>query len=153
MTIYYCDSSVLVKRHMNESGSQWFRQLVDQQNISVFTTQISVVEVCSALNRRLRENVINLNDYHSLVAQSTFLFGSKYEVIAISEQLIELACSALERHVLRAFDAIHLATAMMVNDRLIRLNEPTLIFLATDQRLLTAAIDEGLSTFNPANIP
>ena len=87
------------------------------------------------------------------MAQSTFLFGSKYDVIRLSDQIIELACSILERHPLRAFDAVHLATALTVNEQLIKVNEPILTFLTTDHRLLAAATAEGLSTFDPTTAP
>lgn len=153
MTVYYCDSSILVKRHITEMGSQWFRLLADRQDTSLFTAQVSIVEVCSALNRRLREQHIDLSEYRSLMAQSTFLFGSKYDVIRLSDQIIELACSILERHPLRAFDAVHLATALTVNEQLIKVNEPILTFLTTDHRLLAAATAEGLSTFDPTTAP
>lgn len=55
MTVYYCDASVLVKRHVNEVGSQWFRNLADAADALLITTQIGLVEISSALNRRLRE--------------------------------------------------------------------------------------------------
>jgi predicted nucleic acid-binding protein len=150
MTAYYSDSSILVKHHIDEAGSQWFRRIVGTQDSAISTIQISIVEVCSALNRRLREGQITANEYHHLIAQSLFLFRSKYGVMDLSEQIIEIACSILERHPLRAFDAIHLAAALTVNKRLIWRNESGLIFLAAGDRLLSAAAAEGLLTFNPA---
>ena len=56
MTYYYADSSVLVKRHVNEIGGHWFRALVDPSAGNVIiTSRVSIVEVYSALNRRMRE--------------------------------------------------------------------------------------------------
>jgi predicted nucleic acid-binding protein len=153
MTVYYCDSSILVKHHISEVGSHWFRALVDNQNAALFTAQISIVEVCSALNRRLRENYITVNEYHGLMAQSAFLFDSKYEVLNLSDRIVRLACSILERHPLRGFDAVHIATAVTVKEQLDKRNEPAPTFLATDLRLLTAATGEGFSTFDPSTIP
>jgi predicted nucleic acid-binding protein len=152
MTVYYCDSSVLVKRHVSEVGSPWFSVLVDDQSAALFTAQISIVEVCSALNR-LRESHFGVVEYQRMMAQVRFLFNVKYEVIELSDQIVTVACSLLERQPLRGFDAIHLAKALLVRDRLDRLNEPTPTFLATDLNLLKAAAGEGLSTFNPSTIP
>jgi predicted nucleic acid-binding protein len=150
MTAYYCDSSILVKRHIREAGTQWVNELLETQASNIFTAQISIVEVYSALNRRLREGSINANDYHDLIAQAIFFFESEYEVTRLSKQIIDVACAVLERHPLRAFDAIHLATALRVNEQLKEKKEPGPIFLSTDNRLLTAAAAEDFSTFNPA---
>jgi predicted nucleic acid-binding protein len=125
---------------------------MERQDTSLFTAQISLVEVYSALNRRLRENFINADEYRSIVAQLMYLFESIYNVMTFSAQIAELACSILERQPLRALDAIHLATALVVNEQLVRQQRPTLTFLATDHRLLGAAATEGLATLDPTNM-
>ncbi len=67
MTDYYVDSSVLVKRHIYEPGTAWFQSLVrSPYKHLIITSEISLVEIYSALNRRLREknsyqkNIISL---------------------------------------------------------------------------------------------
>lgn len=48
MADYYADSSVLVKRHVNEIGSTWVRALVDPAAGNVMiTSRVSIVEVYS----------------------------------------------------------------------------------------------------------
>ncbi len=55
MADYYADSSVLIKRHVREAGTDWFCALADASSGQVITTaRISEVEVYSALNRRAR---------------------------------------------------------------------------------------------------
>ena len=83
------------------------------------------------------------------MAQVRFLFDTQYEIVQLSEPITALACLALEQHQLRALDAIHLATALFINNWLHSHNEPLLTFLATDRRLLDAAA-EGLTIFDPA---
>jgi hypothetical protein len=70
--------------------------------------------------------------------------------VPFSRYVIETACSILERRPLRSFDAVHLATALIANEQLRKVNGPELVFLASDHRLLTAVADEGLPAFNPA---
>ncbi len=49
MAHFYVDSSVLVKRHIAEHGSAWFRALADPAaGTTIITAQISIVEVVSA---------------------------------------------------------------------------------------------------------
>jgi predicted nucleic acid-binding protein len=55
----------------------------------------------------------------------------------------------LERHPLRAYDAIQLASALIANDALLTAGFAPLIVLAADDRLLDAAQAEGLMTDNP----
>lgn len=44
MADYYADSSVLVKRHVNEIGSDWFRALADRAAGNVIiTSRVSIV--------------------------------------------------------------------------------------------------------------
>jgi uncharacterized protein len=56
MAEHYADSSVLVKRHVNEIGSGWFRALADPATGNVIiTSRVSIIEIYSAFNRRVRE--------------------------------------------------------------------------------------------------
>jgi hypothetical protein len=62
---------------------------------------------------------------------------------------VDLSCDLLERHPLRASDAIHLATALTSNQLLSNGDLPALTFLCADDRLLDAAMAEGLGVDNP----
>jgi len=50
---------------------------------------------------------------------------------------------------LRAYDAVHLATALNIDRRLARAGEPALTFLSADNRLNDAAAAEGSMVDNP----
>ena len=64
MTDYYADSSALLKRHVHEVGSTWFQALADPLGgNTIITARISMAEVYSALNRRLREAHFTAADY------------------------------------------------------------------------------------------
>jgi hypothetical protein len=46
MADYYADSSVLVKRHVREAGTDWFMALADPATgNTIITAHLSVVEV------------------------------------------------------------------------------------------------------------
>ncbi len=62
--IYYSDSSVLVKRHIHEIGTDWLLELLDPAaNNSIITSTLTIVEGLSALNRRVREAALDATDY------------------------------------------------------------------------------------------
>lgn len=149
MTDYYVDTSVLLKRHVDELGSCWFEELVDSSE-SILTTALSLIEVYSAFNRLVRESRLSENEYQELLIDLKDLFGTRYELIPISTSIITDACNRLERHPLRAYDSVHLASAIFANQVLLTSGKPGMTFLSADHRLLTAAAAEGLSTFDPA---
>jgi len=152
MAVFYVDSSVLVKRHLPERGSAWFRALTaPHAGNRIETARLSVVEVLSALNRRVREGTLSPADY--VPVRNDFLARCRrnYHLVPITNALLGRTCDLLERHPLRAYDAVHLASALEVHVRLTGAGLPPLTFLAADQRLLNAAAAEGLSIDNPNN--
>ena len=154
MADYYADSSVLVKRHIAEIGSAWVRALVDPALGNLITTMhISVVEVYSALNRRVREATLTPADYVRMVADFDALCGGQYTLVDFTGSIAARARDLLEQHPLRAYDAVQLASALVVNDVLVATGLPALTFLAADDRLVRAALAEGLAAENPNLYP
>jgi uncharacterized protein len=149
LTTYYADTSVLLKRHIDEPGDDWFRELVLSSN-SIITTELSIVEIFSAFNRLLREGHITTDVYAALSASVRRLFAVRYALTPVSASVRGVACNVMERHPLRAYDAVHLASALDARQNLVANGIPGLIFLSADHRLLAAAAAEGLSTFDPA---
>jgi predicted nucleic acid-binding protein len=77
MATYYADTSVLVKRHVPEIGSAWVRALANAAPPNVIiTAQLSLVELYSALNRRVRAGTVTPPQYQRSFQSST-LFGRR----------------------------------------------------------------------------
>lgn len=154
MSVFYADSSVLVKRHVWEVGSEWVTLLCDPAlGHEITTSQLSVIEVISALNRRRREGSIAETDYALLRDDFLSLCHSAYRLVSVTEPVLLHARLLLERYPLRAYDALHLASALEVHISLISAGLPPLTFLAADDRLLDAATVEGLPVDNPNRYP
>ena len=66
---------------------------------------------------------------------------AQFEAIAVSESLVHHAGALAEEHLLRGFDAIHLASALAFQDA----SAEPVTFSAWDDRLLAAANSEGLT--------
>src|SRR5436309_1337199 len=144
MADYYADSSVLVKRHVHERGDAWFQALADPAAGNVIVTaRVSMVEVYSALNRRLREAHLNISDYTQIAADFAAVCAAEYEIMELTVAVVDQARRLLERHPLRAYDAIQLASALIANAALQAAGFAPLIFLAADGRLLDAAQAES----------
>lgn len=154
MADFYADSSVLVKRHVAERGAAWLRALADPTTgNTIITAQISIVEVVSAFNRRVRESTLTMENYVRLRADFDALCAREYRLVNISLLVLQRAQDLLERHPLRAYDAVQLAAGLVANGALLGAGVPALTFLSADTRLLRAAAAEGLGTDDPSNYP
>ncbi len=150
MTAYYMDTSALIKRYVDEVGSGWLRATLDARPPpSIIVVHLTIVEVTSALTRRAREGTLTLTDYAQV--QNAFRADclNDYEIVTAIGDIIDRANHLLEQHPLRAYDAVHLATAVIANHQLLANNLVPLIFLSADDRLNRAATAEGLAVDNP----
>lgn len=150
MAAYYADSSALVKRHVPEIGSAWFTSLADPSSGNVvITARISLAEIYSALNRRVREASITPTDYISIISDLNHLWSTDYEIVELTQPVVDETRLLCERHPLRAYDAVQLASALHAQRILPSLGLSALVFISADDRLLVAAQAEGLVTDNP----
>jgi predicted nucleic acid-binding protein len=147
---YYLDASALVKRYVNEEGSDWLRATITAgRSQLLFTSRMTIVEVISAFARRVRDGSLTLEEFAS--ARDLFRGDclDEYQIMPPTIAVIDTASVLLERHPLRAYDAIHLATALGAQQFLTDENYPALTFLSADDRLNQAALAEGLAVDNP----
>jgi predicted nucleic acid-binding protein len=73
----------------------------------------------------------------------------QYQVVTTGQEVINLAVELTRRQKLRGYDAVQLASAVILNRALLGQELPALIFVSADDNLLTAARNEGLSVENP----
>ncbi len=154
MVTYYLDTSAAVKLYVSETESDWLCNLLAQtKKPMVLSSLLLRVEIRSAFARRLREGTVSASEY----ANMCYLFDEHraafYRLSALNETVVQLACSLIERHPLRAYDATHLATAVTLNTGLLKNKLSPLTFLSADTDLLKAASSEGLATDNPNQHP
>lgn len=150
MSIYYLDASAVVKRYVNEVGSAWMRAIsAPALSPILFTSRMTVAEVISAFARRLRDGSLTTAEFS--LARDTFRSdcAKEYQIMPPTVAVIDLTCTLLERYPLRAYDATHLATALVAQRFLASQGYPALIFLSADERLIRAANVEGFITDNP----
>ncbi|MEP7189513.1 MAG: type II toxin-antitoxin system VapC family toxin [Roseiflexaceae bacterium] len=150
MTTYYLDTSALSKRYVQEAGTAWIRALINPTaGHTLLLARITMVELYSALARRRREGTVKIEDY--IVATQAFAAHSAtgYEFVELDLHVVELAQTLLERHPLRAYDALQLASAVVANKAITSANLAALVFLSADTQLNMIAMAEGLVIENP----
>lgn len=154
MSHYFIDSSALIKRYYPESGTVWLRSITAQSvGNTIFIACIAPVEVVSGLSRRTREGYLLPAHAHAIRELLDRHIGRQYVTVGLDDGIVALAEDLLEKHPLRAYDAVQLASALEINARLLaaRLSAP--IFVSADARLLATAAAEGLATEDPSRHP
>ena len=138
----YLDTSAVIKRFVEEKGSSFVQSMVVSGE-AVATAKIAYAEVFSGLTRKMREG--NLAKVHYDLACRQFETDwHAYIRVELNDDLLFLARDLIRRHALRGFDAVHLASALVLKDAM----DEEVTFAAADRRLLRAAAAEGLRTVN-----
>ncbi|MBK6431509.1 type II toxin-antitoxin system VapC family toxin [Candidatus Amarolinea dominans] len=150
MSFYYLDTSALVKRYVAEDGSRWLETAIFQSTDNmVLISRITVVEMRSALARRRREASIQPHDHADALSALSEDCLLRYPFVELESPVVDLAGELLDQYPLRAYDAVQLASALVVHRLLIEANLAPLIFVSADDKLLTVARAAGLQTDNP----
>ena len=134
----FLDSSAIVAAYATEGKSRRARELLRG---AVAVSRLAEVEIVSALARLAREHAPPVARRDAVI--DAFVSDLDHWVIVeISADVTMRARELLVRRSLRASDAIQLASALMMHERLPRGLDA---FVAFDKRLADAARAEGLS--------
>ncbi len=150
VTAYFLDTSALAKRYMVELGTDWIQSITTAPTENqLFLSQLTWVELHSAIARRQREQSLTPEQAEQLLSAAQQHWDSQYYIVKIDDLLIQLAANLVKQHPLRAYDAVQLASALILKHELSQSDDLQLVFLSADDRLLSIAQLEGLSTLNP----
>jgi uncharacterized protein len=154
MSFYYLDASALGKHLLSETGSVWVNQRFDSlaQHL-LASSALCAVEVVSALARAHREKRISQLRRDIALDQVREEMGYRVRSIHVSEGIVGLASELAVTYNLRAYDAIHLATAVQLRSQLVNAGLPAPVFVSADIKLLSAARAERFETENPNDHP
>jgi len=136
----FFDTSALIKNYIIESGSDKVEELLNQAE-NVYISSILEIETISVFKRLLLEKAVSSNEYEILKNE----FETDYSFFTpadLSGPVIERAKLVIESHYLKSLDAIHLATALLLIDEID-------YFIVCDEKLIKAAVKEGLKVINP----
>jgi len=129
----YLDTSSLVKMYVEEDGSSVVLALVERSD-TIVTSVVAFVETRAALAHLRRSRNLTPANY----AEAKRRFAEDWPSVVsieVSEALARLAGDLAEKHGLRGFDSIHLATFAHVLER----SEDDVEFSSFDKRMVAAA--------------
>ena len=154
MASFFCDSSAIVKRYVNENGSNFIDNLADLKSGNVvLLARITRVEVAAAIARRLKNGSITTTDAQNALAAFQHDLTNNYFTVEITPVLLSSATNLATKHALRGYDAVQVAAALEANDERIANGLPPLTLVSADTELNNAAQAEGLNVENPNDYP
>jgi predicted nucleic acid-binding protein len=153
-TAYSVDSSALVKRYVQETGTSWVRGITRRSPSTViYIARITAVEVPCAIARRRKSRTLTPRRASSILHRFRQHLAGRYNVAQITTALLDDATRLGVKHALRAYDAVQLAVALEVNRFHQAGGAGPITLVSADQPLNTAATAEGLAVEDPTTHP
>jgi predicted nucleic acid-binding protein len=148
LALYYLDTSALVKLYVQEPGTQGLLGLAARSSDHRFAVlDLARVELHSAIRRRQRDGDLDVRVAGQILARFDQHMETRFVRQPVNEPLVDIALTLLERHPLRAYDAVQLAGCLVLKAS--SGVEPP-IFVCSDRQLVEVAEGEGLAVVNPA---
>jgi uncharacterized protein len=133
VAVYFFDSSALVKRYVQETGSAWVQALCQQASPQdQYIARIAGVEVISAIARRGKAGDLSPSALATALNRFHEDFARSYEIVEISPAIVARAMEFARRRCVRQI-----------------LGLPVLTLVSADANLNSAAVAEGLVVSNP----
>jgi predicted nucleic acid-binding protein len=139
----YVDTSALLKVYIEEEGSALVRDQLDRAT-QLATSAITRVEVHTALARRRHGRDLPQAAYREVVRA----FEADWERVlrlAVSDAVLGQATRLGAEHVLRAYDAIHLSSAVLLRTQI----GGEVLLASWDDDLDAAALRERFAVLRP----
>ncbi len=127
--ILYLDTSSLVKLYVEESGTLEAERLVEASSL-VCTSVVTYAEARSALARLRRESKLS-EEGHERAKANLEEDWARYLAIEVTREVWHAAGDLAEKHALRGFDSIHLASFLHLANT--ELGEPAQLFSFDDR--------------------
>ncbi len=109
---------------------------------AIITSAVAYAETLASIYRKGRESRDIDAHIFRTVLESFQKDWKSFIRVDVNKRLHEIINKLIADHPLRGFDAIHLASALLLHEKI----EDNFIFACYDKRLIKAAIEEGLET-------
>jgi hypothetical protein len=149
LTSYFLESSAFAKLFVLERGSDsLIRTLEGVDDPQGIVSALASLEVRSAIRRREREGDLLPADAQQAIDS---LAAENLRIVEqpVSPTVIDVGRAVLDAHPLRAADALHLATCIVIRETL---QISDICFVSAHDALLKAAKAEQFPTLNPLHM-
>jgi hypothetical protein len=154
MVYLFFDTSAVVKRYINENGSEWiksqYRRTAENRIILSYAT---LTESVTAFCRKARQQDLNQRisefDRNRCIKRFRRDVELRYSLVDVTKEIYVHAGDLCCIYKLRAYDAIQLACALKARNELVALGRTAPVFVSADTDLLSIAQAEGFDVENP----
>lgn len=146
MNLYYLDSSALVKRYYREEGTEFVQRLFDSAPLFV-TSSLTLVEIVATLARKRKAKAISQYVFEQKLKDFEEDWQDFIEV-RLTPDVVGRAKQIARVQALRGADALHLASALKVRER-IPDRPVSIFFVVSDKELKEAAANQGFDVIDP----
>lgn len=144
MARLFFDTSALVKRYYEESGTAVVDDLVEDPDHEVVITSLSIIETVSAFRRKQNRDDLDADRVSTLLSGFFEEALSEFVVLPMDESYHQFSFDLVLEVDLRTLDSLQLSAALST---VTESSAPT--FVSADVDLLAVAADRGLETLNP----
>jgi len=146
MTLLYLDASAWVKRHFQEDGSDWVNRQFEKGMLMGAST-LGVIEVAATCARKRTAGAIDATRFQQIELDLLDDWEGMFQV-ELTAETVERSLKVARASALRGADCIHLASAVILKERL-AIQASEFAMVTSDQELKAAALKTGLIVFDP----
>ncbi len=150
MTVYFLDASAAVKVYVQERGSDRVEEILDQGE-DFYLSRVGVVEVAAAIFGKTKTGELEIGQAAAAVALLREDVEDVYQAIEVDPVTADRGIEAAERHKLRAYDCLQLASALLLQEQRASFELAPLVLVSSDEELNAAAGSEGLIVEDPTS--
>lgn len=140
----FFDTSALVKRYVDEPGTENVDELVDESEQPVVVTVLSVIETTSAFRRKQNAGELSERLRDDLLVAFFREATGRFTLVPIADAGFGMALELVLEDDLRTLDALQLGTALELADP-----DLEVTFVCADRELVDVAAERGLPTNDP----
>src|SRR5215210_1491397 len=149
LAAYYLDASAAIKAYSEERGADRVEEILEH-GTEVHISRVGVVEVAAAFFGKTKTGEMWMEEAVSALEEFRLDIENTYRIAEVRSVTTECAIEVAERHRLRAYDCLQLATALLLQEQRASFELAPLVFVSSDAELNAAAEGEGLNVEDPA---
>jgi uncharacterized protein len=151
VSIFYIESSALLKRYRTEKGTDLIDELFEGKLESeIFTTSyFTILEITSVVTRLFKASEISRLSYQRILGDLAQKLKQQIILQPVSDYILSEAINLIIDSTLRAPDSIQLATILTI--RSIVPDQPV-FFLCADVKLNAACKFSGINILDPEEV-
>ena len=148
MALLYLDTSALVKLYVQEPGTERMLALAHPDaNNRLAIVSLARIEFRAAVRRRAKLGDLDSVGADALIRSFMEHLASIFQVQPVNDAVLEEAAGAVDRHTMRAYDAVQLGGCLALRSTVGE--EVEVQFVCADEQLVEAARAEGITVVNP----